>query len=91
MSKAKRQYWGKQGINLPSLDLTFVQQESYDRFLKHDIAKYLREISPILDFTGKTWELSFLSHYFEEPKLTPSLKVLVMTFPCVSKFAWSTK
>src|SRR3989339_428316 len=76
MSKAKRQYWGKQGINLPSLDLTFVQQESYDRFLKHDIAKYLREISPILDFTGKTWELSFLSHYFEEPKLTVKSAVI---------------
>lgn len=71
MTKTARQYWGKQYIKLPPLDLTGVAKESYDAFLKKDISKYLREISPIDDFTGKTWELSFLSHYFEEPKLTP--------------------
>jgi len=70
MTNTKRQYWGKTGINLPELDLIAVARSSYDEFLKKGIAKYLYEISPIDDFTGKTWELSFVSHYFEEPKLT---------------------
>lgn len=67
----KRLYWGKQDLPLPELSLTEVQLESYQQFLEEGISKYLREVSPIEDFTGKTWELSFLSHYFEEPKLTP--------------------
>ncbi len=76
MSKSTRQYWGKVDVALPALDLTYVQRQSYDRFLKSDIAKYLREISPITDFTGKTWELSFVSHYFEEPKITAKEAVI---------------
>ena len=71
MTHKKRLYWGKEDVKLPKLDLTYVQRESYEQFLKRDIAKYLREISPIDDFTGKTWELSFLSHYFEDPKVSP--------------------
>ncbi|PIR99044.1 DNA-directed RNA polymerase subunit beta [Candidatus Collierbacteria bacterium CG10_big_fil_rev_8_21_14_0_10_44_9] len=71
MTKKKRLYWGNENLNLPPLDLTFVQRESYEKFLNSDLQKYLKEISPISDFTGKTWELSFGAHYFEEPKLTP--------------------
>ncbi len=71
MTKKKRLYWGNENLNLPPLDLTFVQRESYEKFLNLDLQKYLREISPIDDFTGKTWELSFGAHYFESPKLTP--------------------
>mgnify|MGYP001167123593 CR=1 FL=1 len=54
MTKQKRRYWGKVNITLPKLDLTYVQRESYEQFLQHDVAKYIREISPIEDFTGKT-------------------------------------
>lgn len=71
MTKSQRVYWGKVDKTLPKLDLTLVQRQSYDEFLKNDIVKYLREISPIEDFTGKTWELSFVSHYFENPKVSP--------------------
>jgi DNA-directed RNA polymerase subunit beta len=71
MTQKKRLYWGNENLNLPSLDLTLVQRESYEQFLNKDLQKYLKEISPIDDFTGKTWELSFGAHYFEEPKLTP--------------------
>ncbi len=71
MNKTKRLYWGKQNLPLPKLDLIKVQQESYQEFLENGIKKYLAEISPIEDFTGKTWELSFLDHYFEDAKLTP--------------------
>lgn len=72
MSKTKRQYWGKQNIPLKKLDLTEVQQESYQEFLEKDITKYLSEINPIEDFTGKNWQLTFAEHHFEDPKLTPS-------------------
>lgn len=75
MTQKKRLYWGNENLNLPPLDLTFVQRQSYEQFLNHDLKKYLKEISPIDDFTGKTWELSFGDHYFEEPKLTPSQAV----------------
>jgi len=71
MTQKKRLYWGNENLNLPSLDLTLVQRESYEQFLNKDLQKYLKEISPIDDFTGKTWELSFGAHYFEAPKLTP--------------------
>lgn len=69
MSNSSRLYWGQKGLPLPELNLTQVQLESYQQFLDEGIAKYLLEITPIQDFTGKTWELSFLSHYFEDPKL----------------------
>lgn len=72
MTQKKRLYWGHENLNLPPLDLTLVQRESYEQFLNVELQKYLKEISPIDDFTGKTWELSFGAHYFEDPKLTPS-------------------
>ena len=71
MPKTKRLYWGKTDLPLPELNLIEVQQESYREFLTEGIKKALIEISPIEDFTGKTWELSLGDHYFEEPKITP--------------------
>ncbi len=71
MKQSKRLYWGNENLDLPALDLTLVQRESYEQFLNKDLQKYLKEISPISDFTDKTWELSFGAHYFEEAKLTP--------------------
>jgi len=76
MTKSKRLYWGKQGLPIPQLDLVSVQQESYADFLAHGIPKYLAEITPIEDFTGKTWELSFSDFYFEDSKLTETEAVL---------------
>ncbi len=72
MAKNLRQYWGNTNFPVPELNLTAVQKESYSEFLTTGIAKYLQEVSPIEDFTGKNWQLSFGRHYFEEPKLTPS-------------------
>ncbi|MFH1244128.1 MAG: DNA-directed RNA polymerase subunit beta [bacterium] len=71
MTKTKRLYWGEENLALPPLDLTWVQRESYEQFLQRDLQKYLAEISPIEDFTGKTWEMSFGAHYFETPKIHP--------------------
>ncbi len=69
----KRQYWGTEYPNLPPLDLTLVQRESYQWFLEHGIRELLNEVSSISDFTGKNWELTFGDYYFGRPRLTPAL------------------
>lgn len=69
----KRQYWGTEYPNLPPLDLTLVQRESYQWFLEHGIRELLNEVSSISDFTGKNWELTFGDYYFGRPRLTPDL------------------
>ena len=68
-----RQYWGKTDIPLPPLDLTLVQRESYQWVLEEGITELLSEVSPITDFTGKNWELSFGDYYFGKPRLTPAI------------------
>ena len=67
----KRQYWGKQNIKLPKLDLTAVQTDSYKWFLEDGIKEALQAISPIEDFTGKNWQLEFSEHSIGGPKHTP--------------------
>ncbi|MBI2617393.1 DNA-directed RNA polymerase subunit beta [Candidatus Gottesmanbacteria bacterium] len=67
----KRLYWGKKFSNLPILDLTAVQKESYAWFLQKGIGDLLAELSPIEDFTGKNWNLVFGKHYFDSPRYTP--------------------
>ncbi len=69
-SNPKRLYWGKEFSNLPNLDLVKPQRESYDDFLQNDIPHLLAEISPIEDFTGKNWTLTFAAHSFGLPKRT---------------------
>ncbi|MDO8451768.1 MAG: hypothetical protein Q7S76_02760, partial [bacterium] len=66
----ERAYWGKEISDLPPLDLTLVQRESYQWFLEHAIRELLSEVSPISDFTGKNWELAFGDYYFGRPRLT---------------------
>ncbi|RJR16278.1 DNA-directed RNA polymerase subunit beta [Candidatus Microgenomates bacterium] len=68
---AHRQYWGKHTAHLPRLDLTLIQRESYAWFLQEGIKELLTEISPIDDFTGKNWSLSFGKYSFNEPQYTP--------------------
>lgn len=57
--------------NLPQLDLTLIQRESYQWFLQDGITQSLQEISPIEDFTGKNWILEFGKHTIGKPKYTP--------------------
>lgn len=65
-----RIYWGQKNIKLPPLDLIGTQRESYDWLLKKGIAEVLTEISPVDDFTGKNWSLSFGRHLLGSPKRT---------------------
>lgn len=67
----KRVYLGKKDLPLPQIDLTDFQKSSYKKFLEKDIAQKLEEISPIEDFTGKNWSLSFGKYSIGTPKLTP--------------------
>jgi len=52
-----RRNFGKKEENLPILDLSLVQRESWDWFLTQGVSEELVEISPIEDFTGKNWQL----------------------------------
>ncbi|MFZ2025386.1 MAG: DNA-directed RNA polymerase subunit beta [Microgenomates group bacterium] len=70
-----RLYWGKEYTDLPELDLTLVQRESYQWFLEEGVKSLLAEISPVHDFTGKNWELSFGDYFFGKPRLTPATAI----------------
>src|SRR3989338_4160211 len=64
----KRLYWGQETTNLPELDLTKVQKESYKWFIETGLSELLQEISPVDDFTGKNWSLTFGKYYFDKPR-----------------------
>ncbi|MBI4200771.1 MAG: DNA-directed RNA polymerase subunit beta [Chloroflexi bacterium] len=51
-------------------NLIQVQTESFDRFKDEALSELFQEISPIQDFTGGRFELSFLNHRFLPPKFT---------------------
>ena len=70
-TKHPRVSWGKNYTNLQELDLTLVQRESYQWFLTDGVKELLEEISPVKDFTGKNWELSFGDYFFGKPRITP--------------------
>lgn len=56
----------KDAIELP--DLIKIQKDSYENFLNIGVKELLDEISPIVDFTGRDFELYFRDYYFDEPK-----------------------
>ena len=68
-----RHNWGKQYSSLPQLDLLAVQKASYRTFLDNLIGDILQEVSPIDDFTGKNWSLSFKEYRLGQPTLTPQI------------------
>lgn len=73
--KNTRQYWGKTDLNLPELDLTKVQRESYKWFLDEGIRDALDEINGtngIEDFTRKNWRLTFGEYTLGKAKISPS-------------------
>lgn len=71
MAQTKRRNFGKKEENLPKLDLSLIQKESWDEFLNKGIARQLAEISPIEDFTGKNWELHLAEPVLGEPLVSP--------------------
>lgn len=71
--KNNRRNFGKIEKNLPELDLSAVQRESWSWFLTEGIAQELTGISPIDDFTGKNWQLILGQHVLGEPTISPML------------------
>ncbi len=67
----KRRNFGNSTIKLPELDLSLVQRQSWQWFLKDGIKNELTDISPIEDFAGKNWELSFGNYALENPSISP--------------------
>lgn len=57
--------------NIEKPNLIAVQLESYRWFLDEGIRKALDEVSPIKDFTGKNWLLTFGEIAFGKPKYSP--------------------
>ena len=72
VQKQRRRNFGKTEKNLPKLDLSKVQKESWERFLSEDIGRELSEISPIDDFTGKNWQLVLGEHTLGAPNISSS-------------------
>ena len=66
--KTTRRYFGKEEKNLPKLDLSLVQKESWEKFITEGITEELAEISPIDDFTGKNWQIVLENPKLGEPK-----------------------
>ena len=63
-------YWGKNKLD-QQFDLTKLQKDSYDWFIKEGIGQYIQELNPVLDFTGKNWKLEFGDYSFGKPRQTP--------------------
>lgn len=72
-SQIIRHNWGKEYTTLPKLDLLSVQRQSYAWFQKYAIGEILKEISPIDDFTGKNWSLTFNEYRIGNPTNQPDL------------------
>jgi DNA-directed RNA polymerase subunit beta len=57
---------------LSSLDivpnLSEVQINSYNWFIKEGLKELFQSISPVKDYTGKELELNFVDYYFDKPK-----------------------
>ena len=51
-------------------NLIQVQIDSFNWFKTEGLNELLQEVSPIEDYPGGRFELSFLDHHFEEPKFT---------------------
>lgn len=66
----ERVNWGKVYSILPQLDLTQVQRESWEWFKREGLKEAFTEVSPIDDFAGKNWQLTFLDYSLEEPNRT---------------------
>ncbi|MBU0569929.1 DNA-directed RNA polymerase subunit beta, partial [Patescibacteria group bacterium] len=71
--KQTRRNFGQEEKGLPKLDLSIVQRESWEKFLKEDIEAEILKISPIDDFTGKNWQIVLENPVLEEPKISPRL------------------
>lgn len=72
-SKTNRRNFGKEEKDLPEINLSEVQSESWKWFLTEGIKEELVQVSPIEDFTGKNWQLVLGDHSLGAPTITPRM------------------
>ena len=65
--KAKRKDFSKVGDYIEMPNLIKVQKDSYEWFLKEGLGEVLRDISPIVDYSGNL-VLEFFDYYMESFK-----------------------
>ncbi len=68
-TKNGRRFFSKPSLPLELPNLIEIQTASYEWFFSTGLKELFEEISPIIDFTAKKLELSFLDFKLEEPKL----------------------
>lgn len=89
-----RNYLGRTSEIIEPPDLVKVQLESYQWFLKKGIKQALDEISPIEDYTGKNWVLTFDEVILDAPKYSPEqalAKGVTYDFPLRAKVTLTSK
>lgn len=72
-SATPRTYLNSQNTPLQLPDLIKIQLDSYNWFLEEGLRELLEEVSPIEDFTGKKYELSFKGYQYNPPKIDEEL------------------
>ena len=65
IGKAKRKTFARIGDYIDIPNLIQVQKDSYDWFVKEGLGEVLKDISPIIDYTGNL-VLEFFDYYMEE-------------------------
>ena len=68
-----RHYLKSSQKDLPQLslpNLSAIQHDSFEFFLKEGIKEILEEVNPIQDYTGRGWELTFGKPRFEGPSIS---------------------
>ena len=66
-SPTKRINWGKKYPNLPELNLSEIQKQSWQKFLHTDISHIIKSVSPIVDYTGNNWLLEIEDIFIDQP------------------------
>ena len=57
-------------FDFPLPNLSQIQQDSFNWFLKNGVAEVIKEIFPVEDNTGRNWELTFKNPRYEKPNKT---------------------
>lgn len=70
-----RKVFGTAGHQYPTPNLIETQKTSYSWLLSEGIKDLLAEVSPIEDFTGKSFALYFLDYSLGDPKYSPGKAV----------------
>src|SRR3990172_9607559 len=75
MANPARKVFGTEGHPYPLTNLINIQTDSFKLQVDHGIRDNLDEVSPIEDFTGKTFSLSLQEHFIGEPKYSPEMAI----------------